>query len=109
MGVSKGIQEAPRREETEMTNEQSIETIAKVDQMVCDRIGNRYEVFAKDGDIYISAPMDESEAESTECPTCVYVMPLAECADEDELYQNAPHASDKVDAIISHLEREGLR
>lgn len=92
-----------------MTNEQSIETIAKVDQMVRDRIGSAYEVFAKDGDIYISAPLDEDESESTECPTCVYVMTVEDCADEDELYQNALHASADVDRLISALEREGLR
>lgn len=92
-----------------MTNEQSVKTIAKVDQMVRDRIGNAYEVFAKDGDIYISAPLDEDESESTECPTCVFIMAVAECADEYELYLNALHASADVDRLISALEREGLR
>lgn len=92
-----------------MTEKQSIETAAKVDQMVRDRLGSAYEVFYKDGDFYISAPLDESEAESTECPTCAYIMPATECADEDELYRNAMHASAEVDAVISYLEREGLR
>ena len=92
-----------------MTQKQSIEAAAKVDQMVRDRLGSAYEVFYEDGDFYISAPLDEDEAESTDCKTCIYIMPATECADEDELYANAVDASADVDKIISELEREGLR
>lgn len=90
---------------------QSIRAAEKVDQRIRERLGSAYEVFyeSTDGNFYINAPLDEDEAENTECPTCFLIMAAEDCRDEDELYLNALHASADVGQLISALEREGLR
>lgn len=78
-----------------------ISSIENVDQRVRDRIGNAYEVFVHEGEIFINAPRDSSEGENPEAPFCVLVGEFEWYRDEDELYVDCLHASRYVDDLMS--------
>lgn len=80
---------------------------AAADQMIRDRLGDAYEVFYFDGAYYTSAPIDEDESESTDCPTCVFTAYASFIDDAEELYSSALGASEEVDKLMVKREEEG--
>ena len=54
--------------------------LSKLDSEIRRTMGPAFEVFESEGDLYLNAPMDASEAESTDAPCCVLV-----CANDADL------------------------
>lgn len=84
-----------RREPTMITSND----IARADEELRERYGS-YEVFERDGMIYVSFPKDESESEDPCAPCAVIACALEDCEGYGDLLRECVSASNKVDALV---------